>query len=79
MTDPFIDETAVAAMDRHRRREMLKLSPEQRLEKLQELQAIAWQLLEVNPVAKQAFIARNHHKRNETNVRLLEQKMRGQA
>ena len=74
-----IDEVAVDAMNRHRRREAHKLSPEQRMEAFQRLQASAWQLLESNPAAMKAFIARNHHKRRPSEVQRLEKATRGQT
>lgn len=74
-----IDDVAVDAMNRHRRREAHKLSPEQRMEAFQRLQASAWHLLESNPAAMRAFIARNHHKRRPAEVQRLEKQTRGQA
>lgn len=73
-----IDDVAVDAMNRHRRRKALKLSPEQRMEAFQRLQASAWQLLESNPAAMKAFIARNHHKRRPSEVQRLEKATREQ-
>lgn len=55
------------------------MSPEQRMEAFQRLQASAWKLLESNPAAMRAFIARNHHKRRPSEVQRLEKQMRGQA
>jgi hypothetical protein len=74
-----IDEVAIDAMNRHRRRETHQLSPEQRMEAFQRLQASAWQLLESNPTAMRAFIARNHHKRRPSEVQRLEEQTRGQV
>ena len=79
MDSPSIDEKAIATMNRHRQRNAFNLSPAQRMEAFQKLQASAWQLLQSNPAAMQAFIKRNHRKRRQSELELLEKQMRGQA
>jgi hypothetical protein len=51
------------------------LSPQQRLARFEQLQALANQTLRSHPVALQAFVRRNHHARRHSHARHLEQLM----
>jgi hypothetical protein len=73
--DPF-DSHLVAAMHRHRQRNTLAKSMEQRLAVAAELYASAMASTQGNPVGRRAFIKRNHHKRSLSRVRQLELRMR---
>jgi hypothetical protein len=73
---PNIDHAALERAQRYRQRQDWALTPQQRIERFNELQSAAMAALEANPDALRAFIARNHHKRREGNAKLLEQQMR---
>jgi hypothetical protein len=75
--DPF-NSPHSAAMRRHRQRQDLARSREQRLFSAAELNASAMSLLQANPEGLLAFVKRNHHKRSLRQVRQLEQRMREQ-
>ena len=49
--------------DRLRKRMAAQLTPEQRLERMAELQAHAWQVLQQNPAALERFWRRNLRER----------------
>ena len=72
---PPIEEIAQA--NRHRLRRDWALSPEQRMARFEQMQALANQTLRSHPVAMQAFVRRNHHARRHSHARHLEQLMLG--
>lgn len=55
------------------------MTPTQRMEVAAELQRSAWKMLQSNPVAMQAFVARNHHQRRQSNAVKLLREMMGKA
>ena len=74
---PVPQPASVDAVTRHRNREAWSLTPEQRWQRFGVLQNQAMENLRSNPEALAAFTERNYRKRNQTNVKILERKMRG--
>ena len=70
---PPLEEIALA---NHRRlKRDWAMSPQQRLARFEQLQALATQTLRSHPVAMQAFVRRNHHARRHSHARHLERLM----
>lgn len=70
------DSLAHDAASRYRLRQAWAMTPEQRIERSIEMHQAAFEILNSNPAAHAAFVARNHHRRRQENVRRLEAEMR---
>lgn len=66
-----VSEMTEATRQKRLRRDRL-LTPQQRLQRFEQLQEIAFQMLRSNPQALLAFHKRNHHQRRISQVKELE-------
>lgn len=66
-----------AAMARHRRRIAHSRSPDEQMEIVDRLQREAMNAIRSDPIAYQAFVARNHHKRRREVVERLQTRLMG--
>ncbi len=69
-----LSEMTAATQQKRLRRDRL-LTPEQRLQRFEQLQKLAFQTLESNPQALLAFHKRNHHQRRLASVIELERRL----
>jgi hypothetical protein len=62
---PEVDDIAeqLRRRDQHRKRLAAQMTPEQRLERMAQMQAYSWQLLQQNPEALDRFWRRNLRQR----------------
>lgn len=71
----MIDAELLQEEQRKRLKQIWALTPEQRMERFQVLQASAWQTLASNTAARRAFEARNLHARRESRCQMLVKEM----
>lgn len=69
-------EEITNSAQRYRRREAWSLTPEQRMERFERLQAAAIRTLSSNPQAERAAHRRNHRMRAHSRVKALEAQMK---